>query len=61
MSEDQTIESNEQQDNAEAGQPREDQMVMCYVSKRMVPMSQTVEVVYSQTTKYRVLPEFVRY
>ncbi len=38
-----------------------DELVMCYVSKRMVRTSETIEVVYSPTRKYRVLPEFKRF
>lgn len=34
--------------------------IMCYVSKRMVPFEDTVEVEYSPGKKYRVLPQFVK-
>lgn len=40
---------------------KKEQRVMCYISKQMVPISQTVEVVYSPRKKYRVKPEYVKY
>jgi hypothetical protein len=51
----------EEQEAAEEEAKKNEQRVMCYISKRMVPISDTVEVVYSQTKKYRVLPEFIKY
>jgi hypothetical protein len=34
---------------------------MCYISKQLVPVSDTVEVQYSTDKKYRVLPRYVKY
>ena len=55
MSEETPIETPEQ-----PAEKTED-LIMCYISKKMVPMSETVEVAYGQNKKYRVLPEFIRY
>jgi hypothetical protein len=41
--------------------PVSKEKVMCYVSKQLVPVSETVEVHYSADKKYRVLPKFVKY
>jgi hypothetical protein len=38
-----------------------EEKVMCYVSKKLVPISETVEVQYSADKKYRVLPRYVKY
>ena len=35
--------------------------IMCYVSKKMVPIDETVEISYGGNKKYRVLPEYVKY
>lgn len=35
--------------------------VMCYISKQMVPMTDTVEVQYSPGKKFRVLPRYIKY
>ncbi len=35
--------------------------IMCYVSKEMVPVSQTVEVEYSHGKTFRVLPKYVKF
>jgi hypothetical protein len=37
------------------------ELVMCYISKQTVPVSETVEVQYSADKKYRVLPKYIRY
>ncbi len=41
--------------------PIEEPKIMCYVSKRMVPKSQTVEVEYSAGKKVWVLARYIRY
>lgn len=41
--------------------PASDELIMCYISKQMVPMSDTVEVKYGPNKKYRVLPKYVKY
>lgn len=38
-----------------------EQKIMCFVSKKMVPISQTVEVEYMPHKKVRVLPHYIRY
>jgi hypothetical protein len=38
-----------------------EELIMCYVSKKMVPMSETVEVTYGANKKYRVLPKYIQY
>lgn len=38
-----------------------DELIMCYVSKKMVPMSETVEVQYAPGRTYRVLARYIRY
>ncbi len=43
----------------EASEPEE--LIMCYVSKKMVPLSETVEVKYGGNKKFRVLPRYVKY
>lgn len=63
----QELDTNEQavdndfEEGEEEQEEKKEELVMCYISKRMVPMSHTTEVVYSATKKYRVLPEFIRY
>ncbi len=39
----------------------EEQRIMCFISKKMVPISQTVEVEYMPHKKVRVLPKYIRY
>lgn len=39
----------------------EEPKIMCYVSKRMVPKSQTVEVEYQPGKKVWVLSKYIRY
>lgn len=51
--------TNEQ--GAAAADTATDELIMCYISKKMVPMSETVEVSYGATKKFRVLPQYIRY
>jgi hypothetical protein len=44
-----------------AGEAPEELKIMCYVSKEMVPLSQTVEVEYAANKKFRVLPKYVKF
>ena len=37
------------------------QKIMCFVSKQMVPIDETVEVEYMPHKKVRVLPRYIRY
>lgn len=39
----------------------DEQKIMCFVSKKMVPMSQTVEVEYMPHKKVRVLPQYIKF
>jgi len=39
----------------------EEQKIMCFVSKKMVPISETVEVEYMPHKKVRVLPKYIKY
>lgn len=40
---------------------KSEQKIMCFVSKQMVPQSETVEVEYAPRKKVRVLPKYVKY
>ncbi len=42
-------------------EPVEEPKIMCYVSKMMVPLSQTVEIEYEKGTKFRVQPKYLKY
>ncbi|MBN1947600.1 MAG: hypothetical protein JW797_18170 [Bradymonadales bacterium] len=46
--------------NTNTPAPPPDPKVMCYVSKEMVPLSQTVEVTYGDKA-FRVLAKYVRF
>lgn len=37
------------------------QKIMCFVSKEMVPINETVEIEYGPGKKVRVLPKYVKY
>lgn len=39
----------------------EEARIMCFISKKMVPISQTVEVEYMPHKNVRVLPKYIRY
>ncbi len=52
---------NETQEEVVVAAPVSKEKVMCYVSKQLVPVSETVEVHYSADKKYRVLPKYVKY
>ena len=39
----------------------DEQKIMCFVSKMMVPISETVEVEYKPHKKVRVLPKYIKY
>lgn len=40
---------------------KNEQKIMCFVSKKMVPISETVEVEYMPHKKVQVLPKYIRY
>lgn len=48
-------------DEAEVVEVPEEPKIMCYVSKEMVPLSQTVEVEYGGGKKFRVLPKYLKF
>ena len=48
-------------EQTETAAPANEELIMCYVSKQMVPISETVEVKYGPNKKYRVLPKYVKY
>ena len=48
-------------EEVEATEEEEEQRIMCFISKKMVPISQTVEVEYMPHKKVRVLPKYIRY
>lgn len=37
------------------------QKIMCFVSKQMVPINETIELEYKPGKKVRVLPKFIKY
>lgn len=60
----------EEKKNEETSQPAEagenqqaggGQKIMCFVSKEMVPINQTVELEYAAGKKVRVMPKYVKY
>jgi hypothetical protein len=38
-----------------------EELVVCFISKQTVPVSETVEVQYGPTKTYRVLSRYIRY
>ena len=40
---------------------KKEESVVCYISKKVVPMSETVEVSYGAGKKYRVLPKYLKH
>ena len=60
MAEDQTTQ--EDVETTETAQPEKvEEKIMCFVSKQMVPVSETVEIEYMPHKKVRVLPRYIRY
>ena len=54
-------EAAENVEQAEETPKVDEQKIMCFVSKKMVPISETVEVEYMPHKKVRVLPHYIRY
>lgn len=54
-------ETNNETTKKEAAAAPSEQKIMCFVSKQMVPLSQTVEVEYAPGKKVRVLPRYVKF
>lgn len=42
-------------------QKRAEQKIMCFVSKQMVPLNETIELAYAPGKKVRVLPKYIKY
>jgi len=56
------VEAEKTEETEEAAEPViEEPRIMCYVSKEMVPMSQTVEVEYESGKTFRVMPKYLKY
>ena len=51
----------EQNEETAATPAQNEELIMCYVSKQMVPISETVEVKHGPNKKYRVLPQYIKY
>lgn len=47
-------------DETQVTEERDEQKIMCFVSKKMVPISQTVEVEYAPHKIVRVLPKYIK-
>ena len=57
-----TEETIETEEATETEAPVEnEQKIMCFVSKQMVPTSQTIEVEYAPRKRVHVLPRYVKY
>jgi hypothetical protein len=57
-------EENEKVEGAEAAAEEKKptgQKIMCFVSKQMVPLEDTVEIEYAPRKKVRVLPKYIKY
>ncbi len=46
---------------AEDAKASSSQKIMCFVSKQMVPLDETVEIEYAPRKKVRVLPKYIKY
>ena len=49
------------EEKTETAEPKPEQRIMCFVSKQMVALSDTVEVEYAPGKKVRVLPKYVKF
>ncbi len=62
MAEDNVNENEEVEEGAEEEEEKKnEQKIMCFVSKQMVPISDTVEIEYMPHKKVRVLPKYIKY
>ncbi len=57
MSEEQTS----QEVATEEVETKSEEKIMCFVSKQMVPVSETVEIEYMPHKKVRVMPRYIKY
>ena len=55
------VEANDAEQEDEEEKRGGGQKIMCFVSKEMVPINETVEVQYMPGKKVRVLPKYLRY
>lgn len=60
MSEETNTAAPEVETTEEAAAPEKIEPIMCFVSKKMVPSNETVEVEYSPGKKYSVSKRFLR-
>ncbi len=51
----------EETEGEEGGKEYSGRKIMCFISKKMVPIEDTLEIEYSAGKSYRVLEKFVRY
>jgi hypothetical protein len=58
MAEEETTEETAEETEEEK---KSSQKIMCFVSKKMVPLNETVEIEYAPGKKVRVLPKYVKY
>jgi len=43
-------------------EPKEAQpKIMCYISKKMVPIDETIEIPYDSNKSFRVMPRYIKY
>jgi len=56
-----SAEADQQEEGEEAEERGGGQKIMCFVSKEMVPINDTVEIEYGPGKKVRVLPKFIKY
>lgn len=59
--ENEVAESEQQQDEQQEDEQGGGQKIMCFVSKEMVPINETVEIEYSSGKSVRVLPKYVKF
>lgn len=61
--EDETTDQNQEQaaDEQQEEERGGGQKIMCFVSKEMVPINETIEIEYKPGKKVRVLPKFIKY
>ena len=54
-------ENTETTENTENTVQYSGQKIMCFISKKMVPIEDTVEVDYAPGKSYRVLPQYIKF
>lgn len=61
MADEQKDEQSNEQKEEEKPERGGGQKIMCFVSKEMVPINETVELEYMPGKKVRVLPRFIKF